>query len=228
MIKVFYVLFLILKLSNCLYQNTGIVTIATGGYNANDLVKSLRKNGNWDRNIYIYSDPCTPQVNNTIALKIPKITTSQLESKIHKTSILKNTTEKYILFLDSDIKINRPLDIFFKKIKKYNNNCDAYMPHDMWYSKKFIFNAGIILVKRNKSEYFLNKWKNIILSDNYKGNKDQPALKFLIDNNIIKMCLIPDKLVYYKTDTLNKLRESTSSVFTHYLKLKSNFKKCDR
>jgi hypothetical protein len=209
-----------------LEKNTGIITIATGGYNANNLIRTLKKKGRWKRNIYIYSDPCTPEINNTIILKQKNVTRSPLESKILKMNILKNTTEDYILFLDSDIKVNKPVINFFSQIEEWNESCDVYMPHDMWYSKKFTYNAGIIFVKRNKSERFLNLWKNKILEKSYKGNKDQPALKFIIDNKLAKMCLIPDNLVYYLPDTLHKVSKFNTPLFTHYLKYKNNFNKC--
>ena len=32
-----------------LYNNTAIITIATGGYNANSLVSSLRNKGKWNK-----------------------------------------------------------------------------------------------------------------------------------------------------------------------------------
>ena len=222
----FLIIIIPIKCINNLYQNTGIITIATGGYNANNLIYSLRNIGKWRKNIYIYSDPCTPRINNTISIDLPKITDSPLESKSFKMDILKNTTEDYILFLDSDIKVDRSINNFFKKIKKWNESCDAYMPHDIWYSKKFIFNSGIIFVKRNRSEYFLDYWQKIILDKNYKGNKDQPGLKMIIDKDIINMCLIPDELVYYLPDTTSKIKGITTSVFKHYLKYKNNFQEC--
>ena len=89
------------------------------------------------------------------------------------------------------------------------------MPHDIWYSKKFIFNSGIIFVKRARSEYFLDYWQKIILDKNYKGNKDQPGLKMIIDKGIINMCVIPDELVYYLPDTTSKIKGITTSVFKH-------------
>ena len=72
-----------------MYENTGIVTIATGGYSANNLIYSLRNNGRWKKNIYIYSDPCTPIINNTISINLPEITNSSLASKSLKMDILK-------------------------------------------------------------------------------------------------------------------------------------------
>ena len=226
---VLIILFVKIALAFChdkLLENTGIITIATGGYNANDLTKSLRKNGKWTGNIYIYSDKCAPKINDTVTFEVPEITRSPLESKIFKMNILNETKEEYILFLDSDIKVNKPMVSFFSQLEKFKDSCDAYMPHDMWYSKKFKFNAGIIYVKRNKSENFLNLWKKYILNKSYKGNKDQPALKYIIENNLANICLIPDNLVYYLPDTLHKVSEFKSPLFTHYLKYKKNFKKC--
>ena len=63
----FLIIIIPIKCINNLYQNTGIITIATGGYNANNLIYSLRNIGKWRKNIYIYSDPCTPRINNTIS-----------------------------------------------------------------------------------------------------------------------------------------------------------------
>ena len=222
------IIFLFFKLTsgNLFNNNTSIITIATGGYSANNLVKSLRTNGKWKKKIYVITDSCTPKIRNTISIKIPNITKTPLQAKRYKMDILKNTLEQYVLFLDSDIKINYNLNYFFRKIKSYDNNCDAYMPHDVHYSKKFIFNSGIILVKRYRSEYFLKIWKDFILDVNYEGNKDQPALHKLVGNNLIKICLIPDSLIYYAPDVLHKSREHSSAIFTHYLKLKSNVKKC--
>ena len=209
-----------------LYNNTAIITIATGGYNANSLVSSLRNKGKWNKNIYIFSDPCTPKINNTVEIRLPKITKTPLESKILKMEILNYTSEDFVLFLDSDIVLNKPITYFFNKINIFDNNCDAYMPHDMWYSKKFKINGGIIFVKRNKSNYFLQIWKDTILNRNYKGNKDQPALKKLIEDKLINICIIHDSLIFYAPDTTNKYREISTAVFTHYLKFKNNYNKC--
>lgn len=226
----FILIFLFFKsifaLKNNLYQNTGIITIATGGYNANDLIKSLIKNGKWEKDIYIVSDKCTPKTEKTIPIEIPSVTHTPLESKKYKMKILNKTVEDYVLFLDSDIKINMPILKFFEKIGEYNDKCDAYMPHDVHYSKKFTINAGIIFVKRNKSEYFLNQWEKSILDKNYIGEKDQPALKKLIEDKVVNICLIPDDVIYYAPDVFHKLRGYTTAVFTHYLRLKSNFNKC--
>ena len=213
-------------LESNLYEKSAIITIATGGYNANDLVKSLKGNGKWDKNIYIISDQCTPKIENTIQLEISSITRSSLESKKYKMKILNKTSEDYILFLDSDIKVNLPIYKFFDRIGQYDNNCDAYMPHDVHYSKKYTINSGIIFVKRNKSEMLLKQWEKLILNKNYIGEKDQPALKKLIDDKIVNICVIPDDIVYYAPDIFHKLRGFTTAIFTHYLKFKTNFNKC--
>ena len=82
------------------YEHIGIITIATGGYDATDLVKSIRVNGKWINNVYVYTDTCTSSPNNTIIIESPNVRRS-LDSKILKTQILKDTVEKYILYLDS-------------------------------------------------------------------------------------------------------------------------------
>ena len=211
---------------NYQYNNVGIITIATGGYSAHKLVETLRTNGNWHKNIYIYSDPCTPIENNTKILKINEVVKTPIQSKLYKMEILKNTTEEYILFLDSDIYVNRPINDLFRIIGLWKKDCDAYMTYDIWYSKKFMVNGGLILVKRNKSEKFLMMWKNAILNKNYTKKKDQPALKYLIDNKFVNVCMIPNNIVYYVPDNVGKLYTQNKAIFHHYLSLKTNTKKC--
>ena len=69
------------------YNDVGIITIATGGYSAHNLVETLRTNGNWHKNIYMYSDPCTPIENNTKILKINEVVKTPIQSKLYKMEI---------------------------------------------------------------------------------------------------------------------------------------------
>ena len=43
---------------------------------------------------------------------------------------------KFILRL-TNTSLIKLINIIFNKINNFDNSCDAYMPHDMWYSKKF-------------------------------------------------------------------------------------------
>lgn len=209
------------------YSDVGIISIATGGYNVHDLSTSLYENGMWRKKLYVYSDSCTPIENNTHSLKIKELVTSSLHSKLYKMDVLKNTTEKYVLFLDSDIYVNKPIIELFKKIGKWKNTCDAYMTYDLWYSTKFIVNGGIFLVKRGTSEKFLYMWKKLILDKNYNKNKDQPALKYLINNGLINVCMIPNDVVYYLPDKSTHFYKYKNAIFHHSLKFKKNVKKCN-
>ena len=63
-------------------------------------------------NLKIWESP-----NNTIIIESPNVRRS-LDSKILKTQILKDTVEKYILYLDSDIIVNTDLNKFLLNIQK--------------------------------------------------------------------------------------------------------------
>ena len=71
------------SLASSIIKNTDIITIATGGYNARSLVKSLRHQGQWRSSIYVVLDECTSSINHTINIDVPR-TYTPLESKIHK------------------------------------------------------------------------------------------------------------------------------------------------
>ena len=210
---------------NNYYHSFSIITIATNGYNAHDLVTSLRIQGEWDKNIYIFEDICTPIEKNVNHLKIPNRVYNSIESKKYKTKILQNTSEEFVLFLDSDIIVNKPIKYFLNNIGAWNPECDIYMPKDLWYSGKYIWNSGIIFAKRNKSEKLLHLWYKK-LSTNYTKNKDQPALKSVLINNLFNVCEIPDYVVYYLPDISSRLRKIDTPIFTHYLKYKVNKEKC--
>ena len=140
--------------------------------------------------------------------------------------ILKNTTEKYVLFLDSDIVVKKDIDKFFQSIGVWKEECDAYMPHDIWYSKKFKINGGIIFAKRGKSERFLKLWKENILDKNYRHNKDQPALKRIVEDKLVNICMIDNDKIGYLPDGTGRLRTVRTEIFQHALKYKINKNKC--
>ena len=205
-------------------ENTDIITIATGGYHARSLVKSLRQKGHWRSSIYVISDDCTTPINHTFNVHVPR-TSTPLESKIHKMSILNYTYSEYVLFLDSDIKIVNNLNYFFNQIPTWDPACQVYLGHDMWYSQKFTYNGGIILVKRHHSEHFLEIWKNTILSNTYEGQKDQPGLKKIIDHQLISVCPLPQETIQYLPDKSGHLRKP-NVIFKHAMRLKKNKDKC--
>lgn len=211
-------------LASSLINNTDIITIATGGYDAHSLVKSLRQKGQWTSSIYVISDECTKPVNNSINIPVPR-TYSPLESKIHKMDILNYTLSDYVLFLDSDIKVVNNLKYFFSQNPVWDSSCDVYLGHDMWYSNKFTYNGGIILVKRNHSEEFLQLWKNEIVRDSYIGQKDQPALKKIIKEYLVSVCSLPQETIQYLPDISSNLRKP-QVIFKHAMRLKKNKKGC--
>lgn len=211
-------------LGDSIIKNTDIITIATGGYSAHSLVKSLRRTGQWKSNIYVVSDNCTTPIKNTFNIRVPR-TFTPLESKVHKMNILNYTNSDYVLFLDSDIKIVSNLHYFFSRILFWNSNCHVYLGHDMWYSNKFTYNGGIILVKRNHSEQFLQLWKNTIDARSYQGQKDQPGLKEIIDNHHVSVCSLPQETIQYLPDASGYLRKP-QVIFKHAMRLKRNRHSC--
>ena len=211
---------------NSYYKDTSVITIATGGYNAHNLVNSLRTEGKWKKNIYIVEDSCTKPEADTIGIHVNN-TSNSLESKLYKMDILEKTKEEYVLFLDSDITVRKPIIEFLKSIGKWRNECDAYMPYDLWYSKKFIINGGIIFAKKGKSELFLKQWKERILDKNYFHKKDQPALKYLVEEKKVKICMIENDKIGYLPDGTGRLRTIRTEIFSHALNKKTNVNKCN-
>lgn len=211
-------------LGDTLIKNTDIVTLATGGYSAHLLVKSLRRKGQWKSDIYVVSDNCTTPIRNTYNIQVSK-TSTPLESKVNKMSILKYTTKDYVLFLDSDIEVVNNLNYFFSRISVWDPSCQVYLGHDMWYSNKFTYNGGIILVKRDHSERFLQLWKNTIEAQSYLGQKDQPGLKEIIDNHQVSVCSLPQETIQYLPDSSGYLRKP-QVIFKHAMRLKKNRHSC--
>tara|TARA_B100000900_G_C20001473_1_gene481978 strand:- start:83 stop:370 length:288 start_codon:yes stop_codon:yes gene_type:complete len=95
----------------------------------------------------------------------------------------------------------------------------------MWYSNKFTYNGGIILVKRNHSEQFLQLWKNTIDASSYQGQKDQPGLKEIIDNHRVSVCFLPQETIQYLPDASGYLRKP-QVIFKHAMRLKKNRHSC--
>lgn len=206
---------------------TAIVTIATGGYRADQLVGSLRdpQRGNWQGKIYLYSDECAPPVPTTRRLNVTRA--GRLRAKQLKMRILNDTDTafEYLLFLDSDIEVTGSMDIFFDTMPAWDDACDVYMPHDVWYSNNFVYNAGTFLLRRSKSEQMMKLWYDRTTSKEYMGNKDQPAIAQLIASGDIRVCTLPDRLVHYSTDVFNRWSAHTA-LFTHYLTKKTNVHRC--
>ena len=209
------------------YENVAIATIATGGYSAHNLITSLRKTGKWDKNIYVYTDFCSPNETNVIELK-NKGHFRSINSKLFKMDILKNTTEDYILYLDSDIKTLDTIDNFFQRIGPWKNICDVYLAPNMWYStKKFIWNGGVIFAKRYRSEKFLNLWKKTIQDTNYRKLRDRSALKYVIESGDVNVCLMKNNIVKYAADISGNLDPNHKNpIFSHYVTRKTNVNKC--
>lgn len=203
------------------------MTIATGGYRADALVTSLRDvhRGDWRGPVYVYSDGCAPPIPMTQQINVSHAT--RLHAKRLKMHVLEDTSPqfKYVLFLDSDIQLSRPIQLFFDAMPPWEDTCDAYMPHDVWYSNRFVYNAGMIVLRRTTSERFLQAWLNATESSEYVGNKDQPALAALIESGAATICTLPDKLLHYSTSVLSRWSAYTS-VFTHYLTKKTNVRQC--
>ena len=219
----FSLLFTGYGLASSIIKNTDIITIATGGYNAHSLVKSLRHKGQWRSSIYVVSDECTSPINHTINIHVPR-TYTPLESKMHKMDILNYTLSDYVLFLDSDIKVVNHLKYFFDQISVWDSSCDVYLGHDMWYSNKFTYNGGIIFVKRHHSEEFLQLWKDEIIQESYIGQKDQPGLKKIIDQGLVSVCSLPQETIQYLPDMSSNLRKP-HSIFKHAMRFKKNNRK---
>ena len=207
-------------------NNIAIVTIATGGYSAHELISSLRNEGRWNKNIYLFADNCTTHEENVIELK--KFGNyKSIDSKLFKMDILLNTTEDYILYLDSDIIALRSVYDLLKRIGPWKEICDVYLSSNMWYSSKnFIWNSGVILAKRNKSEKFLNLWKNTIKNKNYQKTRDRSALRMVIESGEVNACLLSKNTVKYTADISGNLRSIKPPIFQHFVTRKTNVKKC--
>jgi hypothetical protein len=140
------------------FKLDAIVTVAMCGFNANEMVESVRKAGEWKGPIYVITDTpdaenkelCTPvdvrghhpdflnQEEFEAYKQGIKSQNPSLYSKWHKTQIFRllPKTINTVLFIDADMMAQQPLaKSWLPSLAKMDPNCDYGAYHERFYTK---------------------------------------------------------------------------------------------
>jgi hypothetical protein len=173
-----------------------VVTIATRGYDARRLVKTLREQGQFSGDLVVLADKCSPHPESARIIHVPS-EADPLQSKRFKTQVfdlaapgLDNGRARSILFLDADIEVNKPLVEFMASVHDAESakrrraahsppNCNAWFNKERaWhrYKQGHVWQGGFFyLPSKEASGEFLEAWGDAI--DNLApGSLDQTAL----------------------------------------------------
>jgi len=176
-----------------------IVTIATNGHSAKDLVQSIRTKGQFFGEIYVIGDECSDQIDDTT---IKFIQVEDLQDGFYKDDTNKNSKQlkqklfklideyqdkhsdkshkkvEQILYLDSDVDVNAPLSSFIASIGDWDIHCNAYMFRERWYTRS-AYSTVILFLDREHSSKFLNGWGKVI-SNHPEFPRDHLALSLFL------------------------------------------------
>ena len=144
-------------------QGLAVVTIAMGGYQATELSFSLRGAGEFTGPFYVLSDSCGPgrlapetRVVRVSSAGLPQsdptsqATKSCTHAKIWKTRVFEVVNEGRVLFLDSDIRVRRPLPRFLLE-DDWGSGCDASFTHNRASSSRHTYwNTGVALFEQHR------------------------------------------------------------------------------
>jgi len=234
---------------NSLYEqpNTGIVTVATNGYDASFLLNTTITKGKFDGPIYIISD--TNEFSNPPPMRVkvvlvatPADSLFAVDMKSRVFQLIENATAskseqpERLLYLDADMGVNLPIyNTFLSTIDWRNNSdCSVYILRERWYTKS-LWNTGTMLLDRYHSADFLKAWHQLI-KDNHdlilsqdRYSKDQWALMQLLDQGKFKVCPLPDQVSFVADFFSHHIWGDESTTFTHWTSAKRlsdhNFKR---
>lgn len=216
-----------------LEKEVSLFTIALNGFNAADVVRSARsaKRGRFNGGIYIVGDQCVPAPDPKDATLIDvgnHIKDGRQFAKHFKQQLfdLVPAHVERAFYLDADMKINKPLHLFFAEIGPWDPECSAYMFKERWYTKSE-FNAGTIYLDRTYSKDFLAAWKAQIEAHPEYGRDQFALMDIMHDSDRFKICPMPPEITFV-ADWVSRhsLRGIHSTTFTHWTSYKPTPAEC--
>merc|ERR1711879_195441 len=97
-------------------KSIAIFTIALNGYDARPLIKSLRTHGEFDGEIVLVGDECSPKPDEKYHVHYIKVNRpeTRMEAKGYKQQVFDLTNADQIFYVDSDMLVNKPILHFLK------------------------------------------------------------------------------------------------------------------
>lgn len=203
-------------------SNIGIVTIATNGFDAIRLVKTIRENGKFKGDVFVLGDDCSERPKDATYIKVPQPDGRQ-GAKHLKQEVFELTGAQRLLYMDADMVVNKPLDDFFAAIGPWDPSCSAYMFKERWYTASD-FNAGTDLLDKVHSAEWMAAWKADIEA-HPEYNRDQFALRDIMATGKYQLCPLPPEITFV-ADLFSRysLRGIHSKTFTHWTSAKEEKK----
>jgi hypothetical protein len=227
------------------HPRTGLVTIATNGYDASFLVKTAISHGNFDGPIYVIADKEAPEGSKTVRVGTPEDALLAVDMKARVFSIIEDYMQtkdiqhsipQRLLYVDADVGVNSPIDDNFLSFIDWQDNsqCDVYMLRERWYTQS-TWNTGTMLLDRDHSAAFLTSWHRLIqdnhdiIMDQHQYAKDQWALMKLLEEGVFNVCPLPDQVSFVADFYTRHFRGTDHTTFTHWTSAKRlshhNFKR---
>ena len=213
-----------------------IVTIATNGFSADKLVNSLRKKGQFDGEIFVVGDKCTPASSKATYLEIDVFTPSggpgnaarqsakHLKQRLFEilATARPEGVPQQLLYLDADMEANAPVQALLSRLGTWDPSCSAYMFPERWYAKSR-FNGGTMLIDAGYSKGLLDAWK-AKLEDHPEFPRDQLALSLVLAQSTeaeFRICRFPQGGVSFAADAATAIRGVRATTFTHWTSQKA-------
>jgi hypothetical protein len=171
-----------------------IAIVAMGSYDPRPLVSSLRNKGRYSGRIFVLGDGCTPEppadeatfidVHSSSSLPPTEAsfssqpTSARIKAKLMKQNLFniipKSLDTERILYLDSDIEVNKDLYSFMRDAASWKPKCNVYLFRERNYVKS-LWSGGAMFLDRHYSARFLDAWAHE-LQRHSEFHRDQLAL----------------------------------------------------
>lgn len=239
-----------------LIQPDAIVTLATNNFRSTLISNTLRNIGGWNKPIFVFTDdPDSESQNDVTPVDIRQhhpgfLSDAEFRAykenhdsnqyypwvKWHKTQLFDMLPDsvEVVLFLDSDIVVQTPLDKFWHQVQpliRQKSNCDISLYPERWYTNSILskysdsglWNSGIMLVRRS-AQPLLRKWGRRIVTEPFM-KRDQPKLtKVIRETPEVSVCSLPHRMdhVMYQPDIVDRLGRfmGKTTTFRHFASAK--------
>ena len=178
------------------------------------MLDSLRAGGRYTGPVYVATEDPTPfaGLDNVATIVVPG-TRHQLIIKTLKTLLPQWLTERFLLYIDADIIVAKPLKAWLEQaLKRLESHPFLAYPDDKPIPGSY--HGGFFLIDRKRALPFINQWRRKLRGGFYL--RDQSALKSVEDTNAIGYFL-DQELIYLHTciDLKSGERHVSPTCFVH-------------
>ena len=210
-----------------------IATIAMRGYDARDLVQSLRGPGQFQGDIVVITDGCSPEVLGARTLNVGMVE-GPLAAKRLKTrlfDLIAPESDTAVLFMDADIVANRAIGSFFVAVRQalvLEEHVGVETPCSAWFNRERAWQAHrqghvwqggfFFLPSQLQSEVVLRAWQHEI-DALPPGSLDQTALVRALAKapKELRVCKLPSDMSFVP-DLWSTIWGAQRTTFTHWTK----------